>query len=51
MATQQNNPNAPTTAIDDSKFVRQGHTSGPYGNDPNVDARGEFGEEARDLRP
>ena len=51
MAATQNNPNSPTASIDDSKFMRQGHTSGPYGNDPNVDARGEFAEPAKDLRP
>ena len=51
MASTQNNPNAPTTSIDDSKFMRMGHTSGPYGNDPNLDARGEFGETPKDLRP
>lgn len=50
MATAQN-PNNPSTSIDDSKFMRMGQTSGPYGNDPNVDARGEFGEPAKDLRP
>ena len=51
MASTQNNPNSPTTSIDDSKFIRMGHTEGPYGNNPNVDARGEFGEMAKDLRP
>jgi hypothetical protein len=51
MASTQNNPNTPTTSIDDSKFMRQGHTAGPYGNDPNIDARGEFAEAPRDLRP
>jgi len=51
MASTQNNPNSPTTSIDDSKFMRQGHTEGPYGNDPNKDARGEFGRKVKDLRP
>lgn len=51
MAATQNNPNNPTTSIDDSKFFRMGQSAGPYGNDPNLDARGEFGEQARDLRP
>jgi hypothetical protein len=47
----QNDPNTPSTTIDDSAFMRMGHTSGPYGNNPNVDARGEFAEDAKDLRP
>ena len=51
MASTQNNPNSPTTSIDDSKFFRMGHTSGPYGNNPNKDARGEFAESPKDLRP
>lgn len=45
------NPNSPTTAIDDSKFMRMGHTEGPYGNDPFMDPKGQFGEPAKDLRP
>ena len=44
------NPNSPVAAEDDSKFVRQGHTSGPYGNDPSLDARGEFGKAPKDLK-
>lgn len=50
-ASQQNNPNTPTASIDDSKFKRMGHTSGPYGNDPSLDARGEFADKPKDLRP
>jgi hypothetical protein len=44
-------PNNPSTGVDDSKFMRMGHTEGPYGNDPFKDARGEFGEPPIDLRP
>lgn len=33
------------------KFIAQGQTSGPYGNDPMEDARGEAGRPARDLKP
>lgn len=51
MAVPRQDPNNPSTAIDDSKFHRMGHTEGPFGNDPQLDARGEFGEPARDLRP
>jgi hypothetical protein len=51
MASGSNSPNNPTTSIDDSKFMRQGHTSGPYGNNPSKNARGEFGTPAKDLRP
>lgn len=50
MPTQQN-PNNPSASIDDSKYMRMGHTAGPYGNDPNVDPHGEFAEAARDLKP
>lgn len=44
-------PNSPSTNIDDSKFMRMGHTAGPFGNDPTVDAKGDFGKASRDLRP
>lgn len=50
MPTQQN-PNAPSASIDDSKLMRMGHTSGPYGNDPGKEARGEFDMPAKDLKP
>lgn len=45
------NPNTPTAAIDDSKFLRMGHTSGPYGNQPGKDPRGDFATPPKDLRP
>lgn len=50
-SSSQNNPNTPGASIDDAKFKRMGHTEGPYGNSPNVDARGEFAEKPKDLRP
>jgi hypothetical protein len=50
MPTQQN-PNMPSASIDDSKYMRQGHTAGPYGNDPTYDRAGEFAEPVRDLKP
>lgn len=31
------------------KFIKQGHTAGAYGNEPNVTAKGEAGKPARDL--
>lgn len=33
------------------QFMRQGHTAGPYGNDPNKDAAGQAGAPARELKP
>lgn len=33
------------------KFVRQGQTAGPYGNNPSIEAKGEAGAPARDLKP
>lgn len=50
MAASQN-PNNPTTGADYSKWMAQGQTSGPYGNDPDMDARGQFAQPAKDLRP
>jgi hypothetical protein len=44
------NPNNPTTGSADETWIRMGQTSGPYGNDPNLDARGDFGKEPRDLK-
>ena len=44
------NPNNPVAAEDDSKFVRMGHTEGPYGNNPSLDARGDFGRPPKDLK-
>ncbi len=32
-------------------FMRQGHTSGPFGNDPFVEAHGEAGDKPKDLKP
>lgn len=33
------------------KFNRQGHTAGPYGNEPSKDAKGEPGQAPRPLKP
>lgn len=44
------NVNNPSATVDDTKFIRQGHTSGPYGNDPSLDARGDFGRPPKDLK-
>jgi len=33
------------------QFMRQGHTAGQYGNDPNVTPMGVAGTEARELKP
>ncbi len=32
------------------KFDRQGHTAGPYGNDPNVDPKGVANKDPRELK-
>lgn len=32
-------------------FMRQGHTSGIYGNDPSTDAKGAISAPPRDLKP
>ncbi len=50
MGVPQQNPNTPSTAMDDSRYTRMGMTAGAYGNDPFLDARGEFGEPARELK-
>lgn len=50
MGVPQQNPNTPSTAVDDSRYMRQGMSKGPYGNDPFLDARGEFGEPAEELK-
>lgn len=34
-----------------NQFERQGHTAGPYGNDPNVTAKGDAGKPPRELKP
>lgn len=34
-----------------NKFDRQGHTAGPYGNNPSKQAKGEAGAPPRDLKP
>lgn len=33
------------------KFERQGHTAGTYGNDPNVQAKGQAAKKPRELKP
>lgn len=33
------------------KIQKQGHTAGPYGNEPNVSAKGVAGKAPRDLSP
>lgn len=33
------------------KFDRQGHTAGPYGNEPNMQAKGQAGDKPRELKP
>lgn len=33
------------------QFQRQGHTAGPFGNDPTMDAKGQFAAEPRELKP
>jgi len=33
------------------QFMRQGHTAGIYGNDPNVEAMGVANQPARELKP
>lgn len=34
-----------------NQFMRQGHTAGPFGNDPNKDATGQVGAPPRELKP
>lgn len=33
------------------KFIKQGQTAGPYGNDPAVEAKGVAGAPAKELKP
>ena len=33
------------------KFERQGHTAGPYGNEPNKTPKGQAASRPRDLKP
>ena len=33
-----------------NQILRQGQTAGPYGNDPQYEAKGEAGEKPRDLK-
>lgn len=40
-------PNSPKST---NKFMRQGHTAGPFGNEPNVTAQGQAGKPARELK-
>lgn len=34
-----------------NQILRQGHTAGPFGNDPTTEAKGVAAEKARDLKP
>lgn len=34
-----------------NQFQRQGHTAGPYGNEPSKDAKGQAGAPAKELKP
>lgn len=34
-----------------NQFMRQGHTAGPYGQDPSKEAKGEAGKSPRELKP
>lgn len=34
-----------------NQFMRMGHTSGIYGNDPSSDAKGAVGTPPKDLKP
>lgn len=34
-----------------NQILRQGHTAGPYGNEPFYEAKGSAGEKPRDLKP
>lgn len=34
-----------------NQFMRQGHTGGPYGNDPSFEALGEPGVPPREIKP
>lgn len=34
-----------------NQFMRQGHTAGPYGEDPSIDAKGEAAKPAREIKP
>lgn len=40
-----------TTMKGTDKFMRQGHTAGPYANDPTADAKGQAAKPARELKP
>lgn len=48
MAISEKDKNAPRST---DKFERQGHTAGPYGNDPNITAKGQAGQKPRELKP
>lgn len=34
-----------------NQFMRQGHTSGTYGNNPSIEAKGQAGQPAKELKP
>lgn len=34
-----------------NQFMRKGHTSGPYGNEPSVRAKGKAAATPRELKP
>lgn len=33
------------------QFDRQGHTAGPYGNEPNIQPMGKAAQKPRELKP
>lgn len=41
---------SPSSPKSTNKFDRQGHTAGPYGNEPNVTAQGQAAKKPRDLK-
>lgn len=34
-----------------NQFDRQGHTSGEYGNDPSIQAKGKAGNAPKEIKP
>lgn len=34
-----------------NQFMRQGQTAGPFGQEPTIDAKGQAGKPAKDLKP
>lgn len=52
MAASPTNPNNPPLGGKKTGvFMKQGQTSGPYGNDPSITAKGEAGAPAGELNP